>query len=82
MQSALETMMRNVFTLQDQGERMINALIEQGLVSQKDGRKMVSDWLWTVRNCRDEYAGMIRKYIEKLGELIVDGPVSEKGKKE
>jgi polyhydroxyalkanoate synthesis regulator phasin len=82
MQSALDTMMRNIFTIQDQGERMINALIEQGAVARKEGRQMVSEWLWTVRKCRDEYAGMIRNYIDKLGELMTDNPVSKKGKEE
>lgn len=72
--------MQTIFTLQDQGEKMINTLIDQGVVAQQEGRKVASEWLSMARKGREEYARMIRENMDKIGDFLVAGPASEKGK--
>jgi hypothetical protein len=82
MKSVLEAMMRDIFTVQDQGERLLNLLLDQGVVAQREGRKMVTAWLSATRKAGDEYAGMVRRYIKKFGEYLSGDPSSKpSGKK-
>lgn len=76
MKSVLERMMRDIFTMQDQGERLLNLLIDQGVVAQREGRKMVNEWLAATRKAGDQYAGMVRRYIKKFGEHLSADPSS------
>jgi polyhydroxyalkanoate synthesis regulator phasin len=76
LKSVLDAMMRNVFTLQDQGERMLNLMIDQGVIVQQEGRRMLNAWLAATRKAGDQYAGMIRRYIQTFREHLSPAPES------
>jgi polyhydroxyalkanoate synthesis regulator phasin len=80
MQSTLENTMQTIFTLQDQGEKMINTLIDQGIVAHQEGRKVVNEWLSMARKSREDYARMMRENMDKIEDFLVAGLASEKGK--
>jgi polyhydroxyalkanoate synthesis regulator phasin len=49
------TTMEMMSAFQDQNEKMWNTLLEQGVISQSEGRKMLQDWLIRAKQAREQF---------------------------
>jgi len=49
------TTMEMMTNFQDQNEKMWNNLMEQGLVGQQEGRKMLQEWLTKAKQAREQF---------------------------
>lgn len=80
MQSSLETTIRTLGTLQDQGEKILNALLDQGVVAQQEGRKVLDEWMSMARKGREDYSKMMKDNLDKFSDFLKPAGPSEKGK--
>jgi polyhydroxyalkanoate synthesis regulator phasin len=80
MQSTFETTMNTLGNLQDQGEKMIYTLMDQGVVAHQEGRKVLSEWFSMARKGREEYARMMRENMDKIEDFIIKAPGPDKAK--
>lgn len=80
MQSTFENTMRTLGNLQDQGEKMMYTLMDQGVVAHQEGRKVLSEWFSIARNGREDFARMMQENMDKIEGLFVVAPAAEKGK--
>ena len=80
MQSNFESTLKTLETLQDQGEKMVNTLMDQGFVAQQEGRKVISEWFSMARKGRAEFARTMLDNLDKIEDLFVAAPAAEKGK--
>ena len=53
------TTMGMVSNFQDQNEKMWNNLIEQGVVTQQESKKMLQEWMNRARQAREEFTKTI-----------------------
>ena len=80
MQSSFDTTVNTLSMLQDQGEKIINTLLDQGLVAQQEGRKVLNDWVEMGKKGRDEYKRMMKDNLGKLNEFFKSASPSSKTK--
>jgi polyhydroxyalkanoate synthesis regulator phasin len=80
MQSSFETTMNTLGILQNQGEKILNALLDQGVVAQQEGRKVLSEWMSMARKGREDYSKMMRDNLGKFTDFFKTAGSAEKGK--
>ena len=70
MQSSFETTVNTMNMLQDQGEKILNSVLDQGLVAQKEGRKILGEWIEMSKKGRDDYGKMVKENLDNMNELF------------
>jgi polyhydroxyalkanoate synthesis regulator phasin len=63
-------------TLQEQGEKMINAFLEQSPWLPEEGRNSVSEWLQAYKKGREEFKAMVETNFEKVQSYFDEGSAS------
>jgi len=63
---------------QKQNEKMWNNLLEQGVVAQQEGRKMLQEWLNGVRQTQEQYNNLMEDTWEKAGTVFGTTPKTGK----
>jgi len=49
------TTMEMLSSFQDQNEKMFHTMLEQGIVAQGEGKKMLQEWMNRARQARDQF---------------------------
>jgi len=80
MRSSFETTMNTMGTLQDQGEKILSALLDQGVVTQQEGRKVLDEWISMAKKGREDYSKLMRDNLDKFSDFFKTAGPSEKGK--
>jgi polyhydroxyalkanoate synthesis regulator phasin len=80
MQSSFDTTMKTLGTMQDQGEKILNAMLDQGVVAQREGRKVLNEWISMAKKGREDYSKMMRDNLEKFSDFLRPERSPEKGK--
>ena len=70
--------MEMMSAFQDQNEKMWNTLLEQGLVNQQEGRKMLQEWLNRAKQAREEFTKTMEDNWKKAENSF--GVTSKSGK--
>ena len=70
MQSSVETTMSTMGTLQDQGEKILNTLLDQGVVAQQEGRKVLNEWIAMAKKGRDDYKKLMTENMGKVNDFF------------
>ena len=56
--------------MQTQGEKMMNTLLDQGLLMLQEGRKVLSEWISMARRSRDDYHRIVNDNLNKFSEIL------------
>jgi CBS domain-containing protein/polyhydroxyalkanoate synthesis regulator phasin len=72
------TTMEIISTFQAQSEKMWNALLEQGLVNQQEGKKMLGDWLNTIEQSRKQFQETMENNLKKADGVFGTPPKNQK----
>ena len=70
--------MEMMTNFQDQNEKMWNNLMEQGLVSQQEGRKMLQEWLTRAKQAREQFNKTMEDNWKKSESAFGNSPKSGK----
>lgn len=70
MQSSFETTISTLGTLQDQGEKILNTLLDQGVVAQQEGRKVLTDWISMAKKGREDYKKLMSENMNKVSDFF------------
>lgn len=70
MRRSLDTTMSTLSTYQEQGEKILHMLLDQGVVAQQEGRKMLTEWLEMGRKGRDDYKRLMTQNLEKISDFF------------
>jgi polyhydroxyalkanoate synthesis regulator phasin len=70
MRSTLETAMNTFENMQTQGERMMNTFLDQGLLMQQEGRKVLNEWISMTRKSQADYHRMMNDNLGKFSEYL------------
>jgi polyhydroxyalkanoate synthesis regulator phasin len=70
MRSSFETAMNTFETMQTQGERMMNTFLDQGLLMQQEGRKVLNEWISMTRKNQAEYQRIMSDNLNKFSEFL------------
>lgn len=70
MQSSFETTMSTLGTLQDQGEKILNTLLDQGVVAQQEGRKVLNEWISMAKKGREDYKKLMTENMSKVNDFF------------
>jgi hypothetical protein len=57
-------------TLQEQGEKMMNAFLDQAPWLPNDGKKVINDWLKTYKTGRENFKNMVETNFSKVDEYF------------
>lgn len=55
---------------QDQGEKMLHSMLDQGLVAQQEGRKVLNDWMTMAKKGREEYRKLMIENMSRVSEFF------------
>jgi polyhydroxyalkanoate synthesis regulator phasin len=70
MQSSFETTLTTVGTLQNQGEKILNTLLDQGVVAQQEGRKVLTEWISMGKKGSEDYRKLMTENINKVSDFF------------
>jgi polyhydroxyalkanoate synthesis regulator phasin len=70
MQSSFETTFSTLGTLQDQGEKILNTLLDQGVVAQQEGRKVLTEWISMAKKGREDYKKLMTENMSKVNDFF------------
>jgi len=57
-------------TLQDQGEKILNTLLDQGVVAQQEGRKVLTEWISMAKKGREDYKKLMTENMSKVNDFF------------
>ncbi len=60
------TALGTMTVIQDQTERTLNTLVQQGAVLQEEGKKILNDWTNHARKNRQEYQRMFEESLKRV----------------
>ncbi len=64
--TAFDNSFEAMTALQDQTEKMMNSFIEQTSYFPEDGKKLISDWINTYKNGRNEFKNSANESFKKV----------------
>jgi polyhydroxyalkanoate synthesis regulator phasin len=70
MQSSFETTMSTVSTLQNQGEKILNTVLDQGVVAQQEGRKVLTEWAGMAKKGSEDYKKLMAENMHKVSDFF------------
>lgn len=73
MKSSYLTSLQILTTLQDQSARVISTLIDQGLAAQQEGKKVLNDWLTTIKKSTDDYRKIVDESFKRVESYFQKG---------
>lgn len=74
MKTSYLTALGTMTVIQDQAERALNSLIQQGIVFQDEGKKILNEWINTAKKNRAEYQKLVEENLKKVEEFFVRKP--------
>lgn len=60
-------------TIQEQSARVLGMLIEQGISAQREGRKIMDDWLAAMRKGREDFQKLTEENFRRIEEFLTNG---------
>lgn len=63
---------------QKQNEKVWNTLLEQGLMNQQDGKKMLQDWLNGIKQTQEKYNKLVEESWSKAETVFNSIPKTSK----
>ncbi len=70
MKTSYLTALGTMTVIQDQAERALNSLIQQGSVFQDEGKKILGEWINTAKKNRTEYQKLVEENLKKAEEFF------------
>jgi hypothetical protein len=64
-----EAYLRSIFTMQEQGEKMLELMFSQSGVLQEESKKMVKDWTVKSKKMQKTYLDMVEANFKKIEEM-------------
>jgi hypothetical protein len=64
-----EAYLRSIFTMQEQGEKMLELMFSQSGVLQEESKKMIKDWTNKSKKIQKTYLDMVDANCKKIEEM-------------
>jgi len=64
-----EAYLKSMFTMQEQGEKMLELMFSQSGVLQEESKKMVKDWTVKSKKMQKTYLDMMEANFKKIEEM-------------
>ncbi len=71
--TAFDNSFEAMAVLQDQTEKMVNAMIEQNSLMPEDGKKAVSDWIKSYKKGRNDFKAAADENFKKVESFFSAG---------
>ena len=65
------TALGTITVIQDQAERALNTLVQQGNIAQDEGKKVLNDWVNIARKNRQEYQKMFEESLNRAESMFI-----------
>lgn len=70
MRNSFRTSMESAKLMQEEGQRLINTLLQQGQVRYEEGSKTLSEWTDSYNKASEQFQSNVEANLAKLEELL------------
>lgn len=70
MRSSFRTWMESVTLMQDQGERLLDLILKQGVTGYEEGKKALGEWTVNYKKASEQFKSSVEENLTKLEEFL------------